>query len=105
MAQVFPPHFALLLKLTLSGAAVFIVVVLIVYRLNARSDPAQFSPIVQPVPFSHKHHVRDDGIDCRYCHSSVENSAFAGVPSLATCMTCHSQLFRGAAVLAPVADG
>jgi hypothetical protein len=56
----------------------------------------------QPVPFSHKHHVGDDGIDCRYCHSGVETSANAGLPPTHTCMTCHSQLFTQAPVLAPV---
>src|SRR3954449_9581713 len=56
----------------------------------------------QPVPFSHKHHVGDDGIDCRYCHDKVEVSAEAGYPPTHTCMTCHSQLFAGAPVLAPV---
>lgn len=61
-------------------------------------------PIDQPVPFSHKHHVIDDGIDCRYCHTSVEKSPFAGMPSTQTCMTCHSQIFRDAAVLAPVRE-
>jgi hypothetical protein len=59
-------------------------------------------PLDQPVPFSHKHHVADDGIDCRYCHSSVEKSAFAGMPSSETCMTCHSQIFSDAPMLAPV---
>ena len=56
----------------------------------------------QPVPFSHKHHVGDDGIDCRYCHNSVEKSAFAGMPSSETCMACHSQLFADAVMLAPI---
>ena len=56
----------------------------------------------QPVPFSHKHHVGDDGIDCRYCHTSVETSAMAGVPPTEVCMTCHSQLWTSAQVLAPV---
>ena len=61
-------------------------------------------PRGQPVPFSHKHHVSDCGIDCRYCHTSVEKSAFAGMPETETCMTCHSQLFNTAPVLAPVRD-
>jgi Cytochrome c7 and related cytochrome c len=56
----------------------------------------------QPVPFSHAHHVGQDGIDCRYCHTSVEKSAFAGMPPTHTCMTCHSQLFTNVAMLAPV---
>ncbi len=59
-------------------------------------------PLHQPVPFSHKHHVAGLGIDCRYCHTSVESSAFAGMPSTDTCMTCHSQLWTEAPVLAPV---
>jgi len=61
-------------------------------------------PIVQPVPFSHEHHVRDDGIDCRYCHTSVESSSFAGIPSTQICMNCHSQIWASAPVLQPVRD-
>jgi hypothetical protein len=56
----------------------------------------------QPVPFSHKHHVGDDGIDCRYCHTTVEKSAFAGLPSTDTCMTCHSQIWKDTPMLEPV---
>src|SRR5260370_27713060 len=55
----------------------------------------------QPVQFSHKHHVGDDGIDCRYCHTSVETSAVAGIPPTKTCMNCHSVLFNGASYLEP----
>lgn len=61
-------------------------------------------PVDQPVSFSHKHHVGDDGIDCRFCHAGVETSARAGLPSTHVCMTCHSRLWTGAAVLAPVRD-
>jgi hypothetical protein len=61
----------------------------LLYRMTGRRRPEN-DAIEQPVPFSHQHHVRDDGIDCRYCHTSVETSAFAGIPPLATCMTCHS---------------
>src|ERR1700682_5347875 len=56
----------------------------------------------QPVPFSHKHHVTDDGIDCRYCHTSVEKSAVAGLPATEICMSCHSQIWSNAAILEPV---
>ena len=56
----------------------------------------------QPVPFSHKHHVTGVGIDCRYCHTTVEESAFAGIPPTETCMTCHSMLWTEAAVLEPI---
>lgn len=56
----------------------------------------------QPVPFSHRHHVGELGIDCRYCHTSVEKSSFAGVPPTQTCMTCHSQIWTNAKMLEPV---
>jgi len=58
----------------------------------------------QVVPFSHRHHVGGLGIDCRYCHTSVEESSFAGIPPTETCMTCHSQVWTGAAMLQPVRD-
>lgn len=61
-------------------------------------------PIQQPIPFSHKHHVSDDGIDCRYCHISVETSAFADVPPTETCMTCHSQIWNQSPMLEPVRE-
>ncbi len=61
-------------------------------------------PIEQPVPFSHKHHVAGDGIDCRYCHTSVETSSFAGMPSTQTCMNCHAEVWAQSPVLAPVRD-
>ncbi len=58
----------------------------------------------QPIPFSHKHHVKDDGIDCRYCHTSVEYSGYAGIPPTETCMSCHSQIWTGAVVTKPIRD-
>jgi Cytochrome c7 and related cytochrome c/Class III cytochrome C family len=63
-----------------------------------------FVPRQQPVPFSHKHHAGDDGIDCRYCHTTVETSSFAGLPPTATCMNCHSQLFANSPLLEPVRE-
>ncbi len=62
------------------------------------------TPLHQPVPFSHKHHVYGLGIDCRYCHSTVETSPFAGMPATETCMTCHSQIWKDAPLLAPVRE-
>src|SRR6516165_12712272 len=56
----------------------------------------------QPVPFSHQHHNAGLGIDCRYCHTSVEVSSFAGIPPTKTCMNCHSQIWTNAAMLEPV---
>ena len=58
--------------------------------------------IEQPIQFSHLHHVGDDGIDCRYCHTSVETSSFAGIPPTKTCMNCHSQIWTNAPILEPV---
>ena len=58
----------------------------------------------QPVQFSHKHHVGDDGIDCRYCHTSVETSAYAGIPPTKTCMNCHLVLFSNVGYLEPVRE-
>jgi hypothetical protein len=58
----------------------------------------------QPVPFSHRHHVGELGIDCRYCHADVEKGPKAGLPPTATCMTCHSQIWTNAAMLAPVRE-
>lgn len=59
---------------------------------------------VQPVPFSHAHHVGDAGIDCRYCHRTVEYGAFAGVPSTEICIDCHSQLWTDSPLLVSVRE-
>jgi hypothetical protein len=56
----------------------------------------------QPVQFSHERHVAGNGIDCRYCHTSVETSPFAGIPPTKTCMNCHSQIFADSPYLEPV---
>jgi len=58
----------------------------------------------QPIPFSHKHHVKDDGIDCRYCHTGVETSPYAGLPATETCMTCHSQIWSNASLTEPIRE-
>ena len=58
----------------------------------------------QPAPFSHQHHVAGMGIDCRYCHTSVETSSFAGIPPTKTCMNCHSQIWTNAQMLEPVRE-
>src|SRR5918911_1424231 len=61
-------------------------------------------PVEQPIPFSHEHHVTALGIDCRYCHTTVETSSFAGIPPTETCMTCHSQIWNQSPMLQPVRD-
>src|SRR5690606_37840168 len=65
--------------------------------------PVQLAPD-QPVLFSHRHHTDELRIDCRYCHTSVETSSFAGLPSTHTCLTCHSQVLRDTPMLAPVIE-
>lgn len=75
-------------------------VLLILLQANRTPYVTQaFVPREQPVQFSHKHHVGDDGIDCRYCHTSVESTATAGMPATKTCMNCHSQLFSNSQYL------
>ncbi len=58
--------------------------------------------VVQPIQFSHAHHVGGIGLDCRYCHTSVEKSSFAGIPPTKTCINCHSQIWATAPILEPV---
>jgi hypothetical protein len=104
MAAIFGPRAnlfmsaALLAAVALAGFALVLVwgVPVMGYNTQERYTP------VQPVPFSHKHHVSGLGLDCRYCHISVEYSSNAGLPPTETCMTCHSQIWTNAAMLAPV---
>jgi hypothetical protein len=102
MSAVFSQGAVLVVRLAVLGllAACIAVVLLFVWRARAYEQLGE--PIAQPIPFSHKHHVGDDGLDCRYCHTTVETSAFAGLPSTTICLTCHSQLFAKADVLAPL---
>ncbi len=111
MANIFPPGADHLLRTALilgSGLLVAGIVILVAFAHSPYAT-GQGRILVQPVPFSHRHHVGDAGLDCRYCHGAVETSAPAGMPDSATCMTCHSQLFTDAPMLAPVrrslADG
>jgi hypothetical protein len=69
-------------------------------RSDYNTDVSAARP--QPVPFSHRHHVAGLGMDCRYCHTTVETSAFAGIPPTETCMTCHSQIWADSPMLEPV---
>ena len=106
MPQIFHPSTNTFSKASIFGA-VFILAG-IVYAMTAffRSSYATNVnvPIVQPVPFSHEHHVAGLGIDCRYCHVSVEESSFADIPPIHTCMTCHSQIWTNSEILQPIRD-
>jgi hypothetical protein len=104
MAQIFPRSANSIAKISVVAAGLLVgALVAAAYAM----DRGHFITNVnvapdQPIPFSHKHHVSDDGIDCRYCHTSVETSAFAGIPPTETCMSCHSQLWTNAELLEPV---
>lgn len=93
-------------RLTLFFGAASAVGILFLLDVIQRSPYVTEVDIVkdQPVPFSHQHHVGGLGIDCRYCHTSVEQSSFAGIPPTATCMNCHSQIWADSPMLEPVRD-
>ncbi len=103
MAQLFTPRENLLAKI---GVILLIAVPTVIglfaweWTLSYRSGVRM--AVQQPVPFSHAHHVGGLGIDCRYCHTSVEVSSFAGLPPSEICMNCHAQIWTNAAMLAPV---
>jgi formate-dependent nitrite reductase cytochrome c552 subunit len=106
MAQIFHPSTNTVSKLTIFGAVFLIGGLLwLLAELNRSSYVTQANVVrPQPVPFSHKHHVSGLGIDCRYCHTAVEQSAFAGIPSTSTCMNCHSQIWTNSPMLEPVRE-
>jgi len=106
MAQIFHPATNTISKVSIFGAVFFVAASLWLMGAVNRSPYVTREDVVvaQPVPFSHKHHVSGLGIDCRYCHGSVETSPFAGMPSTKTCMSCHSQIWTGAPMLEPVRE-
>ena len=93
-------------RATIYGAVFIVVGIGWALMQIQRSPYVTYAGVVkpQPVAFSHKHHVGDDGIDCRYCHTGVETSAVAGIPPTKTCMNCHSVLFNNSAYLEPVRE-
>jgi hypothetical protein len=104
MAQVFPRSANWASKASILAALLIVASILgVVLNIN-RIDYVSMVDVAidQPVHFSHKHHVTGMGIDCRYCHTTVEVSSFAGVPPTETCMTCHSQIWTEAPILEPV---
>ncbi|WP_422924296.1 cytochrome c3 family protein [Singulisphaera sp. PoT] len=102
--QVFPSSTNTLARVSIFGAIFFAAGVLGVVFLIFRSPYVTSVDVVrdQPIPFSHEHHVTALGIDCRYCHTSVETSSFAGIPATETCMSCHSQIWLDSPMLEPV---
>ena len=104
MPQIFHRSANTLSKVSLVGLLSVVAGLLLLAMVLGRSSYVTRANeyIEQPIQFSHLHHVGDDGIDCRYCHTSVETSPFAGIPPTKTCMNCHSQLFNTEPILEPV---
>jgi len=104
--QLFAPGADAILRLyILAGVSGVLAIGLVLFGLS-HSDYVGSVGIApaQPVPFSHKHHSGELGIDCRYCHQQVEAQATAGLPPTHTCMTCHSEIWTGSPMLAPVRE-
>jgi len=100
MSAVFSPRAVLVVRLAVLAVLALAVGAVLLFVWRARAYEQLGDPITQPIPFSHKHHVGDDGIDCRYCHTTVETAAHAGLPSTAVCLGCHAQLYRDQPLLA-----
>ncbi len=104
--QLFAPGADAILRLyILAGVTGVLAIGLVLFGLS-HSDYVGSVGIApaQPVPFSHKHHSGELGLDCRYCHQQVEAQATAGLPPTHTCMTCHSEIWTGSPMLAPVRE-
>ena len=105
MAQIFHHHANTIAKVVILGVIILIAAIgIVAWQVNNSYNVYLGEHLTQPVPFSHKHHVTDDGIDCRFCHVTVETSSFAGIPSTHTCMTCHSKIWVNSPMLEPVRE-
>src|SRR5439155_6729778 len=104
MPQIFHRSTNTYSKVSIFGAVFFLGFLLWLFGAWSRSSWATQAGVAreQPVPFSHAHHVGDVGLDCRYCHTSVETSGFANIPPTKTCMNCHSQIWNTSPTLEPV---
>jgi len=106
MAQIFHRSTNSISRATIFGAVFVVSFVFWAMAQIQRSPYVTYAGVArpQPVPFSHQHHVAGLGIDCRYCHTSVEVSRFAGIPPTKTCMNCHAQIWTKAPMLEPVRE-
>jgi hypothetical protein len=104
MSQIFPRRANALARSSLFGLVALVLILswLVFTLMRSSWATKQGEYVEQPIQFSHAHHVGGVGLDCRYCHTSVENSSFAGIPPTRTCMNCHSQLWTNAPILEPV---
>jgi hypothetical protein len=104
MSQIFPRSANALARSSLFGVlSLALFMGWLIFTLMRSSWATKQNEFVeQPLQFSHAHHVGGMGLDCRYCHTSVEKSSFAGIPPTKTCMNCHSQIWTNAPILEPV---
>jgi hypothetical protein len=107
MAQIFHRSTNFLAKFSIFGAVFFLGFAGWVFAKLDRSSYNTRQGVVlrQPVPFSHDHHVAQIGIDCRYCHTTVETSAVAGIPGVSVCYNCHRVIWKDSPMLQPVREG
>ncbi len=105
-AQIFGRSSNTIARASIAGLLLLVAMLALAGYLWVRSDnyTRRQVPILQPVQFSHKHHYGGLGIGCRYCHTSVEYSSYAGLPNTQTCMNCHGQIWTTAPALQPVRD-
>jgi hypothetical protein len=106
MPQIFHRSTNTYSKVSIFGAVFILGFLLWLFGAWSRSSWATQAGVAreQPVPFSHAHHVGDVGLDCRYCHTTVETSDFANIPPTKTCMNCHSQIWNTSPTLEPVRE-
>jgi hypothetical protein len=106
VAQIFHPSTNSISRVSIFSALFLLGGLLWILAAINRSSYVTDADVIraQPVQFSHAHHVGGLGIDCRYCHTSVEVSAFAGIPATQICMNCHSQIWAGSDILKPVRE-
>jgi Cytochrome c7 and related cytochrome c len=106
MPQIFHRSANTIARVSIFGALFFVAGLLyLAYQIDRSPWVTQVNVArEQPIQFSHERHVAGNGIDCRYCHTTVETSGFAGIPPTKTCMNCHSQIFSDAAFLEPVRE-
>jgi Cytochrome c7 and related cytochrome c len=104
MSQIFHRSANTISRVSIFGAVFIFAGLLVLFAAVNRSPWVTQARVAreQPIQFSHERHVAGNGIDCRYCHTSVEESAFAGIPPTKTCMNCHSQIFANSPFLQPV---
>ena len=106
MPQLFPPRSNTISRISILGVLILLGVVIggLAWFTNSSTFSKVGVEIPQPVPFPHGFHIAALGLNCRYCHSGVDQSSFADIPPAETCMSCHSQIAKNAPALQPVRD-